>query len=78
MSRVEKYTSLHIKSATSAALCGTPRALPSGARRGRRTNINQTRTRAKKVEDTTHPSARIAQREHAPEGWCKIILGVLE
>ena len=68
ISRVEKCTYLYSEPALSAALCGTPRALPSGARRGLSGIINSTRTRVKKVEDTTNPSARIAQREHAPVG----------
>ncbi len=66
MSRIEKNTYLHAKAASSAVLCGTPRALPSGARRGQRGIINQIRTRAKKVGGNKYYSARIAQREHAP------------
>ncbi len=65
-----KHTCLHSKAALSAALCGTPRALPSGARRGRHRTINPARPRANKVGGNTKSNARIAQRRHCAAPVC--------
>ena len=44
--------------------------------RGMRGTINPIRTRANKAGGNTDPSARIAQREHAPEARRRMEVGV--